>query len=89
MTLDKSMPNAPLLTRLRRVEGQIRGIQRMIEDERPCEEVITQLSAARAALDQAGVLVLSRYVEDCFGSAGADQSTERLHRIIELLFKFK
>lgn len=43
-----------LVTRLRRIEGQVRGIQQMLLDGRECRDVVTQLSAARKALDQAG-----------------------------------
>ena len=43
-----------LLARLRRIEGQIRGIQRMLEEDRVCEDIVTQLMAARSSLDQVG-----------------------------------
>jgi len=45
---------ADLIRRLRRLEGQIRGIQQMLTDERDCRDVVTQISAASKALDQAG-----------------------------------
>jgi len=81
--------NVEVLTRLRRVEGQIRGIQRMIEEHRNCEDVITQLMAARAALDKAGLLIVTRYLDECLQSAEVDaDDKERLHRIFELLLKF-
>ena len=81
--------NVEVLTRLRRVEGQIRGIQRMIEEHRNCEDVITQLMAARAALDKAGLLIVTRYLDECLQSAEVDAGDkERLHRIFELLLKF-
>jgi CsoR family transcriptional regulator, copper-sensing transcriptional repressor len=54
-----------LLTRLRRVEGQIRGIQRMLEEGRGCEDVLTQLAAARSALDQVGLLLMDWHLERC------------------------
>ena len=87
MTTESEESRSALLTRLRRVEGQIRGIHRMIEDQRPCEDVVTQLMAARAALDQAGLLVVRRYVDDCLRSAQLGQPSEGLHRAIELLLK--
>jgi DNA-binding FrmR family transcriptional regulator len=52
-----------LLTRLRRVEGQIRGIQRMLEEGRGCEDVLTQLAAARSALDQVGLLLMDWMIQ--------------------------
>ena len=45
-----------LLARLRRIEGQIRGIHRMVSEDRVCEDVLTQLMAARSGLDQVGLL---------------------------------
>jgi len=52
-------PSASILSRLRKVEGQVRGLQRMVEAGRPCEEVLTQLSAVVNALRRTGLLVLS------------------------------
>jgi DNA-binding FrmR family transcriptional regulator len=54
-----------LLARLRRIEGQIRGIQRMLEEDRVCEDIVTQLMAARSSLDQVGVRLLDHHVERC------------------------
>jgi DNA-binding FrmR family transcriptional regulator len=55
-----------LLNRLRRVEGQIRGIERMIEDGRDCESIITQLGAVHAAIEGVGGLLLRNYMRFCF-----------------------
>ena len=63
-----------LLTRLRRTEGQVRGIQRMLEEGRGCEDVLTQLTAARSALDQAGLLLMNWHIEHCvLGGLPADE----------------
>jgi len=78
---------AEITTRLRRVEGQIRGIQRMIEDERDCEDIITQLMAARAALDKAGLLIVSSHVRQCLRGSSDPELEESLHRVIELFLK--
>lgn len=51
--------NADVLTRLRRVEGQIRGLQRMIEEGDQCRDIVTQLAAARGALDRIGFKLMS------------------------------
>lgn len=51
--------------RLRRVEGQIRGIQAMLADGRDCRDVVTQLSAASKAIDQAGFLLVSAGLQWC------------------------
>jgi CsoR family transcriptional regulator, copper-sensing transcriptional repressor len=57
--------NKKLLDRLARVEGQVRGLRNMLEQQRCCEDVLTQLLAARSGLEQAGLLILDRHLEDC------------------------
>ena len=54
-----------MLARLRKVEGQIRGLQKMIEEERACSDVITQVVAASKALDKVGFMVVSHSIKDC------------------------
>ena len=78
---------AEVTKRLRRVEGQIRGIQRMIEDGRDCEDIITQLMAARAALDKAGLHIVSSHVQQCLRGSPDEDIEQGLHRVIELFLK--
>jgi DNA-binding FrmR family transcriptional regulator len=54
-----------LLDRLSRLEGQVRGLRNMLEDGRCCEDVLTQLLAARSGLESASVLVLEKHLNDC------------------------
>ena len=61
--MENSRPD--VLNRLRRIEGQVRGLQRMIESEKDCADVVIQLSAIRGALDQVGFIILSRRMEEC------------------------
>ncbi len=56
-----------VITRLHRIEGQIRGIAKMIEDERECKDIIMQMAAAKAALSQVGVVILTNYLANCLG----------------------
>jgi DNA-binding FrmR family transcriptional regulator len=66
------------MLRLRRIEGQVRGIQRMLEDRRECEEVLTQLMAVRSSIDQVGVLLFESHIEDClFQDLAADPAKLR------------
>lgn len=67
-----------LLDRLARVEGQIRGLRKMLEEQRTCEDVLTQLLAARSGLEQAGLMILDRHLEECvLESAALNQDTIR------------
>jgi len=77
-----------VLARLRRVEGQVRGIQRMIQEDRDCESVITQLMAARAALDKAGLFIVTREVERCLMGSPGEGGKSQLDKVIAFLLKF-
>jgi len=77
-----------ILARLRRVEGQIRGIQRMVVDERDCEAIVTQLMAARAALDRASMVILTHHMQQCLADPSGRPSQRQLQRIIEFFVKF-
>jgi CsoR family transcriptional regulator, copper-sensing transcriptional repressor len=56
---------AKIINRLRRLEGQVRGLQRMVEEERSCQEVLTLLSGVRSALNATADRVLVNYLEHC------------------------
>ncbi len=78
--------------RLARIAGQVGGIQKMVDEGRYCVDVLTQVSALRAALDQFGVLMLTTHLEDCVygdGEEGHNMSpTERLEEIKVTLNRF-
>lgn len=61
-----------ILTRLRRIEGQVRGIHKMLEEDRDCMDVVTQVQAARAALAKVEAEVLKRHMESCIETAIAE-----------------
>ena len=77
-------PHKPaLLKRLRRIEGQVRGVARMIESDRYCVDVITQLTAVRAALDAVALQLLDDHTRGCVQSAV--RSGHGSHAIGELM----
>jgi DNA-binding FrmR family transcriptional regulator len=80
------MGTEEITNRLRRVEGQIRGLQRMVEEQRECESILTQLMAARAALDRVGLLVAENFVRECLLTAEGDVARQRVGRVLELVF---
>jgi DNA-binding FrmR family transcriptional regulator len=61
-----------LVRRLRRIEGQVRGIERMVEEERYCVDVLDQIAAARTALDQVGLRLLENHARHCMRKGHAD-----------------
>jgi DNA-binding FrmR family transcriptional regulator len=66
-----------LLTRLRRIEGQVRGVQGMVADERYCIDVLTQVSAIQAALDRVALGLLDGHAHTCVVGAEPEQKDER------------
>jgi DNA-binding FrmR family transcriptional regulator len=65
-----------IVNRLRRARGQIDGVIAMIEDQRPCRDIVTQLAAASRALDRAGFKIVASGLRQCMvGEGGEDQMT--------------
>jgi DNA-binding FrmR family transcriptional regulator len=78
-----------LLTRLRRIEGQIRGIHRMLAEGRMCEDVLTQLMAVRSGIDQVGLHVMDHHIEQCLLSGvPADAGLRNLQQTLRLWLRF-
>ena len=69
-----------VLSRLRNIEGQIRGLHRMVEEDQYCIDILTQVSAARAALNSVGIKVLRRHIDTCVSEAikGGGQGKEEM-----------
>ncbi len=77
---------AKIMARLRRMEGQVRGVQRMVDEDRYCLDVLTQLSAIIAAARQTGLLVLEDHVRGCvLGSEHAQEEIDREELLTELI----
>ncbi|MEW1654663.1 MULTISPECIES: metal-sensitive transcriptional regulator [unclassified Streptomyces] len=76
-----------VLNRLRRAQGQIAGIIKMIEEGRDCEDVITQLAAVSRALDRAGFAIIATGLQHCMtDGAGAVEDRDQLRARLEKLF---
>lgn len=67
-----------VLRRLRRLEGQIRGVQRLVEEGSECREVVTQLTAAKGALDRVGFTLMAAAMRECVATEGDTEELERL-----------
>ena len=80
-----------ILARLRRMEGQVRGVQRMVEEDQYCIDVLTQLSALIAAARQTGLLVLEDHIRGCvLGTCrhGHENKDEMLAELTEAIERF-
>jgi CsoR family transcriptional regulator, copper-sensing transcriptional repressor len=82
---------AGVLTRLRRIEGQVRGLQKMVEDERYCTDVITQINSVQEALRGAGRELLRNHLKHCASAAIRAEdpaAAEAVYdELLELLFR--
>lgn len=67
--------------RLRRIEGQVRGLQRLVEEGAECQDVVTQLAAVRAALDRVGFKLISSALQHCATEPDGDVDAAELERL--------
>jgi DNA-binding FrmR family transcriptional regulator len=79
---------AKMLTRLRRLEGQVRGVQRMVADDASCPEVLTQLAAVIAAARSTGLLVLEGHTRGCVIGAPPDDQEATLAELTDAIERF-
>lgn len=75
--------------RLKRIEGQVRGVLRMMEEEQSCKDVISQLSAARSALDRTIAFIVAQNLKECVQEQHdkGEDSSEVVEEAIQLLIK--
>ncbi|HEX6753506.1 MAG TPA: metal-sensitive transcriptional regulator [Solirubrobacterales bacterium] len=71
-----------VLKRLRRIEGQVRGVERMVEENRYCIDVVTQVTAIQAALDKVALELLSDHAAHCVVNAAAGEQRERTDELM-------
>lgn len=78
-----------IINRMKRVEGQIKGVLRMMEEEKDCRDVVTQLSAIRSAIDRTVALIVSQNLERCIreDEEKGGNSAELIEEAVQLLMK--
>ncbi len=83
---------AGLVRRLRRIEGQVRGIERMVEEERYCIDILTQISAVTTALESLGLKILGDHVNSCvanaFASGDREAAAEKSRELLAAVERF-
>ncbi len=78
-----------LLTRLRRVEGQVRGVAKMVEQDKYCVDILNQIAAINAALDRVGVRLLSDHIRGCVTEAvSAEDKAEKVDELVGVVQRF-
>jgi DNA-binding FrmR family transcriptional regulator len=72
----------PVINRIKRAQGQLAGVLRMLEEGRDCEDVVTQLAAVSKALDRAGFAIVASGMRECLLAEGADGvDTKRMEKL--------
>ena len=83
---------AKALGRLRRIEGQVQGVQRMVEDDKPCVDILLQLAAVQGAVQQAQRLLLGQHIEssvaDAIRSASGRDRQKKVGELLEVFSRF-
>jgi DNA-binding FrmR family transcriptional regulator len=87
MTAKDDSPEA-ILRRLHRVEGQIRGIIRMIQENKDCEDVLTQVAAARSAMDRVGLHVITHRMKECLKDKKFESPEDAIGEAINVFMRF-
>ncbi|HOT31650.1 MAG TPA: metal-sensitive transcriptional regulator [Petrotogaceae bacterium] len=83
------MSKKKITNRLKRIEGQIKGLQKMVDQERNCVEILTQLSAVSGALDNTAKEIIKEYAKNCFIKYESTQDEKLINELIENLSKFR
>lgn len=91
MFKEKEMTKSKYITRLKRSEGQLRGIQKMIEEERDCVDILTQLTAVRSSVDRVIELIITENLTTCINDPLEDPQAQkgRLEKAVQYLIKRK
>lgn len=89
MTVYEERNEEDLKKRLKRIEGQVRGVYRMIEEDRYCIDILNQIVAARAALSKVGMALIKSHMRSCVTCAiREDRNEQAIDELMDVLTKF-
>lgn len=77
-----------LLVRLNRIEGQVRGVKKMVENEKYCVDILTQIVAVRGALKKVGLKVLQEHINGCVQSSLQNEDEELIDELLNVINRF-
>ncbi len=87
MTADED-PRKAVLRRLRRIEGQVRGIIRMVEEGKDCHEVLNQVAAVRSAMERVGAHIITHRLKECLRVHSEDEFEKAIGEAVETFLRF-
>lgn len=78
------------ITRLRKIEGQIKGIQKMVEEDKYCADILVQIAAAKSALNKVGGIILENYTTNCIKKdiIDGENNEEAIQNLINIIIKY-
>jgi DNA-binding FrmR family transcriptional regulator len=88
MEIETGTEKTNLLNRLRRIEGQVRGVQRMIEEAKPCDDIVAQLSATKAALDRVSILIIAHRMRECLTEEEQADANTAIEQALQTYLKY-
>lgn len=89
MTCRTQKENSNLINRLNRIEGQIRGITKMIDSNRNCMEILPQITSATSALRSVWEIIAASHLEECLNNAGKLERHEVIEKIVKHMKELK
>ncbi len=88
--LDNEEHRAQMILRLNRIEGQIRGIRKMVEEERSCEDILSQVAAVKGAMNSLSSRIIDSYVRNCvLGKLDGQIPVETVDRLLDVFKKIQ
>jgi DNA-binding FrmR family transcriptional regulator len=86
--MDKDCKNKDILNRLKRIEGQVKGIQKMVENDVCCKDVLIQVSAIRSAINKVGSIMIENYACNCLSLEDNVEGEEQLKELMKTINTF-
>jgi len=85
----KAKDNEAIMNRLRRIEGQVKGIQKMLEEEKNCSDILVQIAAVRSAINSVGGLILENYMKNCLKNyLDGETDEDTLNELVNTMVKY-
>jgi DNA-binding FrmR family transcriptional regulator len=86
---NKEISKEEILNRMKKIEGQAKGIQKMIEEDKCCGDIMVQISAIRSAINKVGGLIMDRYIKECLRESLKDKNSDNsIEEIIETIVRY-
>lgn len=88
--MSKEEAKKAVISRLRTIKGHIAGIEKMIEEDKPCDEILLQIAAIKSSVHKVGVVIMEEHAKDCLlvGEDGETVSKEKVEKILDTIVKY-